>query len=236
MQPARPLLALILFAATASVTAGVTAGAAQAEPRFRIDGDVLVYDTAHPVDATLIRDGTPPEDTAGEIAYEDVGVLRSILSRNADRITTLRLTSDGGYIEAAYEMADIVIDYSLDTVVEGECSSACAVIFLAGDSRSMQRGGRIGLHPASWGVDSLRSYYTDLQPDFGWEDEFAFAEWVYREGQRDANKLLAYMIRRGVAADFATEVVDRGIGTMWYPSRRQMEAAGFLTTTPAQGG
>lgn len=229
MPPVRPALVLAVLA--------LSAGAAAADPRFRIDGAVLVYDTSHPVDPTLVADGTDPDETAGEIAYEDVGALRAILSRNAERITTLRLTSDGGFIEAAYEMADIVMDYSLDTVVEGECSSACAVIFLAGDSRSMLRGGRVGLHPPSWGVDSLRSYYTDLQPDYGWEDEFAFAEWVYREGQRDATKLFAYMVDRGVAEDFATDVVERGIGTMWYPSRREMEAAGFLTApTPAQGG
>ena len=229
MQPVRSALVLAALA--------VTAGPAVAEPRFRIDGTVLAYDTAHPVDPTLITNGTDPDETAGEIAYEDVAALRAILSRNADRITTLRLTSDGGFIEAAYEMADIVIDYGLDTVVEGECSSACAVIFLAGDSRSMLRGGRIGLHPPSWGVESLRSYYSDLKPDYGWEDEFAFAEWVYREGQRDATKLLSYMVGRGVAANFATDVVERGIGTMWYPSRRELEAAGFLTApATAQGG
>lgn len=228
MRPVCPALVLAALAATA--------GLAAADPRFRIDGAVLAYDTAHPVDPTLITDGTDPDDTAGEIAYEDVGALRAILSRNADRITTLRLTSDGGFIEAAYEMADIVIDYGLDTVVEGECSSACAVIFLAGQQRTMLRGGRVGLHPPSWGVESLRSYYTDLQPDYGWEDEFAFAEWVYREGQRDATKLLSYMVGRGVAADFATDVVERGIGTMWYPSRRELEAAGFVTTVTAQGG
>lgn len=206
----------------------LSAGVATAEQRFRIDGDVLVYDTANPVDATAITDGTDPADTAGDIAFEDVGVLRSLLDGNADRIRTMRLTSDGGFIEAAYEMANVISDYGLDTEVRGECASACAVLFLAGDGRRMLRGGRIGLHPSSWGVDSLRGYYHDLQPDYGWEDEFAFAEWVYREGQRDANKMLEFMLDRGVAAGFAIEVVNRGIGTMWYPSRQEMEAAGFL--------
>lgn len=216
----------------------LSAGTAMAEPRFRIDGDVLVYDTANPVDATVITDGTDPADTVGEIAYEDVGVLRSVLDRNADRIRTLRLTSDGGYIEAAYEMADVIIDYGLDTEVQGECASACAVLFLAGDGRRMLRGGRIGLHPSNWSVDSLRGYYQDLQSDYGWEDEFAFAEWVYREGQRDANKLIDYMVDRGVAAGFAVDVVNRGIGTMWYPTRTEMEAAGVLRAPvrPAQDG
>jgi hypothetical protein len=206
----------------------LSAGAASADPRFRIEGDVLVYDSANPVDATLITDGTDPADTAGEIAYEDVGALRSLLERNADRIRTLRLTSDGGFIEAAYEMAHVIMDYGLDTEVQGECASACAVLFMAGDGRTLLRGGRIGLHPSNWGVDSLRAFYQDLRSDYGWEDEFAFAEWVYREGQRDANKMLDFMVDRGVSAGFAADIVDRGIGTMWYPSRAEMEAAGVL--------
>lgn len=214
----------------------LSAQVAQAEPRFRIDGSVLVYDTANPVDATVITDGTPPEDTVGEIAYEDVGVLRSILQRNGERIETLRLTSDGGYIEAAYEMADIIIDFALDTEVQGECSSACAVLFLAGEERTLLRGGRIGLHPSNWSVDSLRGYYQDLQPDYGWEDEFAFAEWVYREGQRDANRMTEFMVRRGVTAEFALDVVNRGIGTIWYPTRAEMQAAGMLTALAPQDG
>lgn len=214
----------------------LSAQVAQAEPRFRIDGSVLVYDTANPVDATVITDGTPPEDTVGEIAYEDVGVLRSILQRNGERIETLRLTSDGGYIEAAYEMADIIIDFALDTEVQGECSSACAVLFLAGEGRTLLRGGRIGLHPSNWSVDSLRGYYQDLQPDYGWEDEFAFAEWVYREGQRDANRMTEFMVRRGVTAEFALDVVNRGIGTIWYPTRAEMQAAGMLSSPAPQDG
>lgn len=214
----------------------LSAQVAQAEPRFRIDGSVLVYDTANPVDATVITDGTPPEDTVGEIAYEDVGVLRSILQRNGERIETLRLTSDGGYIEAAYEMADIIVDFALDTEVQGECSSACAVLFLAGEERTLLRGGRIGLHPSNWSVDSLRGYYQDLQPDYGWEDEFAFAEWVYREGQRDANRMTEFMVRRGVTAGFALDVVNRGIGTIWYPTRAEMQAAGMLTALAPQDG
>lgn len=214
----------------------LSAQVAQAEPRFRIDGSVLVYDTANPVDATVITDGTPPEDTVGEIAYEDVGVLRSILQRNGERIETLRLTSDGGYIEAAYEMADIIVDFALDTEVQGECSSACAVLFLAGEERTLLRGGRIGLHPSNWSVDSLRGYYQDLQPDYGWEDEFAFAEWVYREGQRDANRMTEFMVRRGVTAEFALDVVNRGIGTIWYPTRAEMQAAGMLSALAPQDG
>lgn len=209
----------------------LSAAPALADSRFTLDGNVLIYDTANPVDATMIDpdSGLTPADTVGDIAYEDIDALRSILSRHQDRLDTMRLTSDGGYIEAAYEMAAILSDYGLKTEVEGECSSACAIIFVAGSERRMNKGGRIGLHPSSWGVDSMRSYYEDWREDSGWKDEFAFAEWVYDEGQRDANKLITHLLAHGVAPDFAVRVVSQGMGTMWYPTRKEMEVAGFLT-------
>ena len=202
-----------------------------AETRFTLDGNRLLYDTALPVDVTAIEPGSgmTPEDTIGDIAYEDVATLRSILSRHADRIDTIRLTSDGGYIEAAHEMAAIISDYGLRTEVEGECASACAILFASGTERVMNRGGRIGLHPSSWGVEAMRSYYEDTREDSGWKDEFAFAEWVYDEGQRDANKMITHFLHHGVSADFAIKVISVGINGMWYPTRAEMEAAGLIT-------
>ncbi len=214
-----------------ALTLSLLAGTALADTRFTIDGNRLIYDTAHPVDATLIDpdSGMVPADTIGDIAYEDIDALRSILERNEGRITTMRLTSDGGYIEAAYEMAAIITDYGLNTEVQGECASACAILFSSGAERVMNRGGRIGLHPSSWGVESMRAYYEDVRADSGWNDEFAFAEWVYEEGQRDANKLITHLLTRGVSADFAVKVVSIGMNGMWYPTRSEMEAAGLIT-------
>ncbi|ESW61955.1 MAG: hypothetical protein Q27BPR15_03790 [Rhodobacter sp. CACIA14H1] len=213
--------ALLLLAATPAL----------AQTRFTLDDNVLIYNTSFPVDATRIdpASGMTPADTVGDIAYEDIDTLRSILSRHEDRLDTMRLTSDGGYIEAAYEMAAILSDYGLKTEVEGECASACAVIFAAGTERRMNKGGRIGLHPSSWSAESIRSYYEDWHEESGWKDEFAFAEWVYDEGQRDANKLVTHLLTHGVSPDFAVKVVALGMGTMWYPTRKEMEAAGLLT-------
>lgn len=215
------LISLLLLAASPAL----------AQNRFTLDRNLLIYNTANPVDATLLDpdSGLTPADTVGDIAYEDIDALRSILARHDGRLDTLRLTSDGGYIEAAYEMAAIIADYGLKTEVQGECASACAIIFVAGIERRMNKGGRVGLHPSSWGVESMRAYYEDWREDSGWKDEFAFAEWVYDEGQRDANKLITHLLTHGVSADFAVRVVSQGMGTMWYPSRKEMEAAGFLT-------
>lgn len=214
-----------------ALTLSLLAGTALADTRFTIDGNRLIYNTANPVDATQIDpdSGMTPDDTIGDIAYEDIDALRSILERHEGRITEMRLTSDGGYIEAAYEMAAIITDYGLNTEVQGECASACAILFSAGTERVMNRGGRIGLHPSSWGMDSMRAYYEDVRADNGWTDEFTFAVWVYEEGQRDANKLITHFLSRGISADFAVKVVSVGMNGMWYPTRAEMEEAGLIT-------
>lgn len=223
-----------LFLASLALVATTTMAAAQT--RFTLDGNLLIYNTEFPVDRSALdpASGLTPEETIGDIAYEDVKSLRSILARHEDRITAMRLTSDGGFIEAAYEMAAILKDYGLSTEVEGECSSACVILFAAGRERSMRRGGRIGLHPSSWSAESMRSYYTDLRAEAGWTDEFSFAEWAYDEGQRDANKLITHFVENGVSTDFALRIIALGMGSMWYPTRAEMEAAGLITPdTPA---
>lgn len=219
--------------ATALALSVLSMAPAFADTRFTIDANRLIYNTANPVDPTQIdpASGITAEDTVGDIAYEDIDALRSILERHQGRIDTMRLTSGGGFIEAAYEMAAIITDFGLKTEVQGECSSACTILFAAGTERVMNRGGRIGLHPVSWGVESMRAYYYDRREDTGWKDEFAFAEWAYDEGQRDANKMISHFLANGVSADFAIKIVAIGMGTMWYPTRAEMEAAGLLTTT-----
>ena len=42
-----------------------------------------------------------------------------LLEQNLD-ITKVSLTSYGGFVEAAYEIADLILDYNLDTHLEGD--------------------------------------------------------------------------------------------------------------------
>ena len=53
-----------------------------------------------------------------------------LLEQNLD-IKKVSLTSSGGFVEAAYEIADLILDYNLDTHLEGDCESACTILFLA---------------------------------------------------------------------------------------------------------
>ena len=52
--------------------------------------------------------------------------------RNNEGIKNLQLNRSGGLVEVAIYFSDIIIDYELNTHVDGECSSSCVFLFLGG--------------------------------------------------------------------------------------------------------
>ena len=85
---------------------------------FTVEANVLYYDTEN-------------SDSTDEIEYGHEEQLLSLLKNNSE-IDTLVLNSSGGFVAAAHDMADLVIDAGLNTHVEFNCASACVTIFLAG--------------------------------------------------------------------------------------------------------
>jgi len=68
--------------------------------------------------------------------------------------TSLMLNSSGGRVLEAKELAALVRTRKLDTYVEGQCSSACTYIFLAGKDRAATPNAQIGFHQPSFpGID-----------------------------------------------------------------------------------
>lgn len=184
--------------------------------KFSLDGGVLTYDTE-----TVVKG-----DDA-EITNDDIDALRDILSGHPD-VTELRLNSSGGSVYAGEEMAWIVIDYGLDTVVSGECVSACVDVFLAGERRRMMLGSKIGFHQRSWSPDSVKNYYDSWSEDEGWDTPFDFGSWIYEDTQSEIYEHLSYLVERGVEARFAIETLRVEAGGEWYPSRLKLISAGVL--------
>jgi len=121
------------------------------------------------------------------------------------------------YRLAAYPMADVIIDFGLDTHVVGDCVSACVMVFLAGEVRTMRPGSRLGFHQTTWEAENMRQFYEDWQVDFGWNDEFDFAAWVYSDAVNDVLVELRYMLERGVDPGFAIRTLDATPDKMWFP-------------------
>ena len=190
------------------------ASGANAEP-FSVNKNTLFYSTG---------DGTE----VSEIDWGHEQQLLRILKEHRE-INTLVLKSEGGMIEVANNMADLVIDAELDTIVEENCESACVTIFLAGMNRFMEIGAKIGFHASWWSAEDMQSYYQDKRENEGWESPFEFASWLYEDTQKEIFKEFEYLLERGVQPHFAIQTLKAGSDGIWYPRRKELLKGGILT-------
>jgi hypothetical protein len=85
----------------------------------------------------------------GPISPDTLNSFKETLTSND---TVLHLSSLGGDVVAAFEMAKLIRQYRLNVVVDGMCFSACAVaLFPAGISKTVTSKGVVALH---WGADT----------------------------------------------------------------------------------
>lgn len=205
------------IAALAAVVLGIAATplpAEQLSQKFALDGTILTYDTES------LSQGS-------EIEAEDVEVFGTLLRQHPE-IERIVLNSSGGSVWAAMEIARLMLDFDLETEVDGECSSACVNIFLAGNDRGMTAGSSMGFHLRTWSPPAVESYYEDWKGEEGWNSPFEFASWIYEDTQAEVFDDLVYIVSRGVDAEFAIRIKTPRART-WYPSRQELMQAGILT-------
>ena len=186
--------------------------------KFIISGDTIIYDTFK-----------AKNEFNQEINWDDVTEFEYLM-RNNEGIKKLQLNSSGGLVEAAIYFSDIIIDYELNTHVDGECSSSCVFLFLGGEKRTLQRGSWIGFHKSSWSKEGLKEYYESYKDEKGWLDEFEFSEWLYNDTQVQILRDLKYLIERGVDGNFAIKTLTADSDDMWYPRRKELEVAGVVNS------
>ena len=190
-----------------------------ASEKFKVEGEVLHYNTELAVN----------EIDRG-IKEEDADKLLKTLKNNPN-INTIHLTSWGGLISAAVEMADIIIDFELDTHVKEICFSACNILLIGGETRTLERGSKIGFHRTYWSSNSMRSYYEDKETRerYEWENKFDFSSWVYDESQEDIYSQFKYYLERGVSPSFVIETMKARSDDGWYPRRKELLKANVIT-------
>ena len=176
------------------------------------------------VDGKNLYYGTPEMD----IVWDHYDLIEETLKLNP-QINKLFLNSDGGYIGAAYAISDLIIDYEIDTHVIGSCESACTIIFLAGENRTVEKGSRLGFHQSYWLAANMKEYYLSEKSDMGWSNEFEFSEWLYSDTQAEILIDMEYLIERGVEPLFAIKTLTASSDDMWYPRRKELREAGVIT-------
>lgn len=201
---------------TLAVTIISVCNIATASEKFVIDGSTIIYDTY-----------AASDEYEQEITWDDVDELESLLKSNTN-ITKIELNSGGGIIEAAVFMADLIIDFELDTNVNGTCESACTLVFLGGEKRTVERGSWLGFHQSYWDASYIQDFYERNKESDSWSNPFDFASWLYEDTQREVLRNLEYFVERGVDARFAIKTMRATSDDMWYPRRKEMEAAGII--------
>ena len=190
-----------------------------ANEKFKVDGNILHYNTEIAVD-----------ENNKEINWDDHDYLLQTLKDNPN-IKTLHLTSWGGSIGAAADMSDIIIDFGLNTHVKEICFSACNLLLIGGEIRTLEKGSKIGFHRTSWGSESMKDYYKEKenQEYFGWKNEFDFSSWVYDDSQEDIYKQFKYFLERGISPEFVIETMRARSEDGWYPRRKELLEANIIT-------
>jgi hypothetical protein len=190
-----------------------------ANPKFKVDGDILHYNTELAVD-----------EYNQEINWDDAEYFLKVLKENPT-VKTLYLTSWGGQIDAAIEMADIIIDYELNTHVKEICFSACPLLLIGGEIRTLEKGSKIGFHRSYWDSEDMKIYYEDkeLQEYYGWKNEFDFSSWVFDDSQEDIYQQFKYYLERGVSPDFVIETMKARSEDGWYPRRKELLKAKVIS-------
>jgi len=184
--------------------------------KFELNGSTLIYDTS-----------SASNEQEQEITWEDVDELDALL-KSEQSIKEIELNSAGGDVDAAFYMADLIIDYELDTNVKGTCESACTLMLLAGERRTVERGSWVGFHQSYWDAPYIQGYFERNKDSKGWSNAFEFASWMYEDTQREVLRNLQYFVERGVDAGFAIKTMKATSDDMWYPRRKELEAAGVI--------
>lgn len=142
----------------------------------------------------------------GTIALGITKATAALLAQQP-QIERIELASTGGNIFEARGMAALILPLQLRTHVETECSSACTLVFMAGEERSLGQQARLGFH--AYRLDS------DIQmPHID----------IVSEQERDRSFFLA----RNLDADFLERIFERENAEIWFPDHRELQDAGVI--------
>ncbi len=131
--------------------------------------------------------------------------LRRML-RTHPEVKLVSLTSEGGLVDEAEQIGDIVAAHGLSTYVPDYCVSACTLVFVRGQERLIATGGRIGFH-APWVPDSSG-----------------------REVQVGSEEETQSYLSAGIAPDFTAQAMQVPSSDVWFPDPPRLLAARVATS------
>jgi len=143
---------------------------------------------------------------SGSFDFGITSDMEAILTKNPD-IRGIVLNSTGGFVSEGRGIFRLIDQYNLDTFVHEECSSACALAFIAGNNRYMAANARLGFH----------QYNLELQTAFQPVDVV--------EAQKEDLKLLA---KKHISSHFLEQVFKQPSHLIWFPSIKELLDSGVI--------
>jgi hypothetical protein len=160
----------------------------QAGPRYRI----------------RLSDDSEAINITGGMNDGAADALAATLDR-APGVKTVIFDSPGGWRREGRLLAAVISQRGLSTHVDGRCSSACTLAFLAGKERTLGPQGRLGFHQVrSVGRSDLGRYL-------------------------DIGRTRSMYESAGLPTDFVEKVVATPPEKMWYPTVAELRAAHVIT-------
>lgn len=128
----------------------------------------------------------------------------------APAVNTVVFSSTGGWVREGNLVANIISQRKLSTYVEGECTSACTIAFLAGSDRAAGPNAHIGFHQ-----------FKSVGESGGNASDDAMARAVYE--------------RAGISREFIARIVATPHEKVWYPTHDELLAANVITRKSTGG-
>jgi hypothetical protein len=147
----------------------------------------------------------------GDVTYGTTKQLLDLIKQNPT-VTTVVLTSDGGFVHPALIVANALQLRGATTFVPTECVSACTLLFLGGETRYLAPGAKLGFHRAWRNLDEPEDRSTQMTNE----------------------EIRQRLIERGVSAAFADQVLATPGSEIWYPTADEMLEAGVIDAVLTQ--
>ncbi|MCJ2036186.1 hypothetical protein [Methylobacterium sp. J-068] len=211
----RMLCALVLVGTACGALAGTTRGALMVSGMPSALGAAYAALSLRLEDRLQTRVAGPPARIAlgphgrdvrlaGEIGEGSAERLATLLAAHHD-VTRIHLTSEGGLVEEATAIGDLIAARGLATYVPDYCVSACTLAFVRGSARYLVTNGRLGFHAPY--------------------DPGLFGQIVQADG---AAERAAY-VAAGVDPDFATQALGVASDSLWIPEAARLVQARVVT-------
>ena len=180
--------------------------------KFSLKGTTLIYNS------NLTSD---PDQNY--ITFDDAKVFEEYLEKN--NIETLRLTSEGGQQGAALDIKDLVLEYKLNTEVKGECSSACSIIFVAGQKRKLIGKAKLGFHTTFTRIEDFEKRKKVVE---GYDERLDYENTISYFSKASTADEIIFFLTQGIDLYFALRVQKVHPLDIWFPSNKELIKYGVV--------